>query len=125
MAGIHCVNLLDLVSAVLVPVITAQPLDQLDIPTGTNAVFSVTAIDAVDYQWQTFGVPPVDISTSDPGYIGADTASLTVLAVDLDDTAMYECVVSNKVGTTISDPAQLTVREYIKLPHPNYCKYSL
>ncbi len=102
----------------LVPVITAQPLDQLDIPAGTNAVFSVTATDAVNYQWQTVGVPSVDISTSDPGYTGADTASLTVLAVDLGDTAMYQCVARNGLGPTTSDPAQLTVRKCIKSLHP-------
>ncbi len=93
------------------PEITAQPMDQLVIPAGTNAMFNVTATDAEDYQWQIVGTPPVNISIEDPGYMGADTASLTVLTVDSDDAAMYQCVVNNDAGPTTSNTAELTVRK--------------
>ena len=103
---------LSVLSAVSAPEITEQPVDQLDVVAGTDAVFIVTATDVVNYQWQIVGAPSVNILTTDPGYTGADTASLTVLAVDSSDAAMYQCVVSNADGPTTSDPAELTVRKY-------------
>ena len=83
------------------PSITQHPQDQT-VPVGGNATFTVGASGAppLAYQWQRNSV---DIS-------GATSASYTLTGVQLqDDGALFRCRVNNAFGSTVSNPARLTV----------------
>ena len=86
-------------------VITAQEND-LDICSGSNAVFYVTASDATSYQWQ--------VNTG-AGFInmpGETNDSLILSAVTpVMDGSIYLCLVSNLCTNLTSTAAVLTVSE--------------
>jgi hypothetical protein len=65
------------------PTITAQPVDQA-VTVGSNAVLSVQAVNADNYQWQTNGV---DIE-------GQTNSTLTIQNVGVNDAGSYSCNVS-------------------------------
>ena len=86
------------------PGITGQPVGQT-LTVGQTAEFTVTATGGyVRYQWRKGGV---DID-------GATAASLTVPSVVLADAGAYDVIVSNLLGSVISDPAALTVRKAVQ-----------
>ncbi len=90
------------------PIVTGQPED-LMVDLGEDAVFAIVASDATSYAWYKNDVL---IATDDPGYQGADTDTLTVLAVDGDDDGWYHCVPENSAGPANppSEKAALTVK---------------
>ena len=94
--------------AVDLPVIDVQPLDQVDVPEGNNAVFSVTATGvSLTYQWQKNNA---NINDAAGTYSGTTTAMLTVESVtDPVDEGSFRVVVSNSAGDVTSSVATLTV----------------
>lgn len=86
------------------PEITDQP-DNINVANGDNATFSVTATNAVSYQWQ--------VSTdggSSWSNTGTDSPTLNVLGVNLSMLGnIYRVIVSNSCGDTLSDEAILFV----------------
>ena len=72
------------------PTITAQPTDQA-VPVGSNAVLSVQAINADNYQWQSNGV---DI-------VGQTNSTLTLENVGVNDAGAYSCNVSQSGGDAV------------------------
>lgn len=72
------------------PTITAQPTDQA-VPVGSNAVLSVQAINADNYQWQSNGV---DI-------VGQTNSTLTLENVGVNDAGAYSCNVSQSGGDPV------------------------
>lgn len=81
------------------PAIVTQPSD-LTVPQGAQAGFSVVAQgDALSYQWTRNNEP-----------VGGQTNSvLAIAAVQPDDRGTYAVVVSNPLGSAISEPAVLAV----------------
>ena len=85
--------------------ITDQP-DNINVTSGTNAIFSVTASNAISYQWQ----QSVDngITWTDIG--GANSSTLTVSSVDLSMFGnLYQVIITNVCGDIESDEAVLFV----------------
>jgi hypothetical protein len=72
------------------PTITAQPTDQA-VPVGSNAVLSVQAINADNYQWQSNGV---DID-------GQTNSSLVIEQVGVENAGSYSCNVSQSGGDAV------------------------
>ena len=96
--------------------ILVQPVSQLDVVPGQDAVFTVnTSRDGPTHQWQRDSVNLTD--TLDQ-YSGSTTSSLTVLSVAESDEGNYTCVVTVSDGnSTTTDVAQLSVRECcVQLP---------
>jgi len=86
--------------------ITGQPADQSAYLGGT-AAFTVATFGGspVSYQWQQDGV-----NLTDGGNIsGANTATLRITNVTLDDAAFYSVVVSNSVNSVTSEAALLEI----------------
>ena len=88
--------------------IDTQPTNQLDIPIGQDAMFSVAASgDSLTYQWQKDETDIMD----NADYSGTTTDTLTVLSVEVADEGLYRCVVTGSGGSVTSNTAQLTVGE--------------
>ena len=95
------------------PVIDTQPEDQIDVPEGSTASFSVTVTgSSLTYQWQKDGADIIPDSTK---YSGIETASLAILNVVASDDGMYGCVVTNGAGEATSSDVTLTVCEYLTI----------
>lgn len=95
-----------------------QPGDQTGW-SGTIAGFSVAVTGAtpLSYQWRRDGQPLSDGPTGTGSAIGgATTASLSIVSPTADDQAMYDVVVSNDCGESISNMAMLTIRETPAIP---------
>lgn len=89
------------------PTILADPEDLLDIRTGSNVTFTISAEGLrLTFAWQRTDNP---LLTSNPRFVGADTGSLTVYSVRFSDAGMYLCWVSNGAGSVSSMEAVLTV----------------
>ncbi len=93
--------------------ITEQPVDQT-LCEGETATFAIAAeaIDAVTYRWQhrsVEGVNWVDLVTGDT-VSGADTPTLTLVAVSEAGAGSYRCVVTGTCGVVTSNEATLTVK---------------
>jgi len=88
------------------PTITQQPIPATNCA-GTTAIFSVTATGTDNtYQWQKTGQ-----NQSNGGhYSGCTTPTLTITAVDSNDSANYRCQVSNASGSTNSTEARLALK---------------
>lgn len=73
-----------------------------------TATFTVTAAGTgpLTYQWRN-GITPID-TTANPS---AATATLTLMNVQISDSNVYDCVVSDLCGSVTSDPAMLTVND--------------
>ncbi len=80
------------------PAITAQPTSA-ERCVGGNITFTVTATDAVSYQWKKGGV---DIG-------GATSSSLVLSSLTLSDAADYSVTITNTCGNTTSNNATLTI----------------
>ncbi len=88
------------------PTITVQPASK-EAYAGTSVDFSVEAENADSYRWQ-YQSPGTDI-WCDSDMIGAQTDRIVVNATDAHNGQRYRCVVSNAYGSTVSEPAVLTV----------------
>ncbi len=82
------------------PVITAQPVDQAVIA-GSNAVLSVQAVYADNYQWQSNGV---DI-------VGQTNTTLTLQNIGVNNAGSYSCNVSQTGGDPVPTRAASVVVE--------------
>jgi hypothetical protein len=82
------------------PVITAQPVDQAVIA-GSNAVLSVQAVYADNYQWQSNGV---DIA-------GQTNTTLTLQNIGVNNAGSYSCNVSQTGGDPVPTRAASVVVE--------------
>ena len=92
-----------------VPEVTDQPVDQIDIPVGSNVSFMVTVTGSLlTYQWQK---DEADISPDSTKYsqTGINTNHLIIMNVDESDNGEYRCMVTNDAGTTTSNEAALQV----------------
>lgn len=84
---------------IVAPTIIAQPFDQ-SIKLGDPIVFTVSANGtALKYQWRKNGT----------NIVGAINATYSILATAKSDSASYDVVVSNTVGTVTSNKAVLNV----------------
>ena len=97
------------------PVITADPVAATSC-SGLDVDFSVTASASVDapisgYAWFKNGSGSANALSDGASYLGTDTATLTVLAVDSADEGVYMCRVTNLCGSTDSSFANLTVNQ--------------
>jgi len=92
---------------VSVPVISSQPSNQSAAFLGT-ATFSVTATDAISYQWQKNGI----------SIAGWNTATLTLIGASSNDVATYTVVVTNAYGSVSSLPVQLMMVAAQTVPTP-------
>jgi hypothetical protein len=88
------------------PFFASQPLSWTRF-TGDNATFSVTAVNVppLTYQWFFNNAPLID----------ATNATLTFTNISLTLAGRYQCVASNFLGTTPSQPATLTVLRSLPL----------
>lgn len=82
------------------PVIVGQP-GSLNVTVGGTAVFAATASGAgpISYQWHRNGV----------AVTGANASVLTLNNVTASNDGQYTLAVTNRVGTTVSEPAALVV----------------
>ncbi len=90
------------------PVIVQQPVDQ-DAVFQENVVFTIVA-DAtapVTYQWRRYGT---NVSDGGSSIIeGATTPTLTIFGWSFSNEGIYDCVVTNSLGSITSAQARLTV----------------
>ncbi len=90
------------------PTILTSPLPQLA-TVGDTVSFAVTASGrgTLTYQWRKDGV-----NLADGGIVaGAQSAQLTLTGITVADQALYDCVVTNPIGSTASAAAPLTVNK--------------
>ncbi|MBX3357683.1 MAG: hypothetical protein KF745_04565 [Phycisphaeraceae bacterium] len=89
------------------PTIADHP-DNLSVPMGQSAAFAVVAAGSgpMSYQWRRNGQPLTDSLR----IAGAGSPTLVISPARLDDTlAMFDVIVSNACGSTLSAAARLTV----------------
>jgi hypothetical protein len=121
-AAIYAAGGAGMIKTPVAPVIVDQPQPQT-VAAGADATFAVTATGTgpLSYQWQynpngqstnqstnTMLSLWVDLVDGDR-ISGATTDTLTISSVEEGDAGQYQVVVSNPVGTVVSDPAALTV----------------
>lgn len=81
------------------PIITTQPVSQ-SVCIGSNLTFTVAAVGcSLSYQWEKNGIP----------IAGATSPTLTLNGVSLTDAGSYNVVVSNFLGSVVSNAATLSV----------------
>jgi len=93
------------------PIVSVQP-QGITVPIGENAVFSVGAsgLAPFTYRWQE---NEIDIT-------GATESTFTISNVQLSDNGKsFQCVISNSVGSVISNPAALSVTTNTR-PTPDF-----
>jgi hypothetical protein len=92
----------------LSPFITQQPADTSATP---NAIFSCAASPAdATFRWFKDAVALVDGPTGHGSVItGALSPSLTIAGTTSSDSGLYTCSATNSCGTTLSNPARLSV----------------
>jgi hypothetical protein len=86
------------------PAITTQPVDQ-EVEAGETATFTVVATgsEPLSYLWSFEGAPLAGATATAP--------SLVLTEVSEAQAGNYTVTVTNKVGSIVSNPAKLTVRE--------------
>ena len=90
------------------PTITTDPTSQQNVVPGTSIVFTVEAIGSdLTYQWQ-WNKGNVTDGTN---YNGTTMAILTVMNITEGDEGNFTCVVTNAVGSVISNAAELILRK--------------
>ena len=91
-------------------VITVQPDDQTVNPgTAVSMIVTATGTDPLTFQWQKDGV---DIS-------GATSDALAIASVQESDEGSYACMVTNIVGSVLSNAAVITVNDPVVITdHP-------
>ena len=97
---------LSVTAAPVAPAITGQPTAQ-NVVAGTDATFSVTATGtSLAYQWQR----STDGGSAFANLAGATNATHVRTAVPISDNGhQFRVVVTNVLGSVVSDPASLTV----------------
>ena len=88
------------------PVILTNPENQI-LDLGEMATFSVTASNAVSYQWQY----SKDNGKTWTTWSGKTSATVSVAASKTNNGCLYRCKVTNSAGTTTSSSAKLTVSD--------------
>lgn len=88
------------------PTITGQPVNATGI-TNSTTNFTVTAANAIWYQWQTNSV---NVSNT-VGHFGGAQTSIMWITNDLasDSNLVFQCIVANNCGSVTSSSAILTV----------------
>ena len=76
----------------------------------TFTVTATTGAGSLTYQWQRNGA---DLDPPPAGVFGATANTLTIANVQESSEGLYRCVVNNAAGSTTSNAAQLTVREWL------------
>lgn len=116
------------------PTITIVP-ESVDAWYGTIAGFSVEAIGGLPltYQWRKGGVDLIDGPTGTGSeIIGTATTNLTIDNPDTNDVGMYDVVITNACGSTVSPQAELTIQIPPDIPthwqvvsiHPGWAQMS-
>lgn len=116
------------------PTFDLQPRD-LTTWSGTIAGFNVavTGASPLNYQWRRNGQPLADGPTGTGSTIsGAETSALSITMPDSSDEALYDVVVTNSCGSTLSDPVVLITRQTPTIPthwkvtnlHPGWAQLS-
>ena len=108
------------------PQITQQPANKENVDPGSTVTFTVTATTgagSLTYQWQ---LNSTDLDPPPAGVSGATTHTLTITNVQESNEGMYRCVVTNAAGSTTSNAAQLTVREWLcmYMTYELHCSFS-
>jgi len=90
------------------PAITSQSPNQT-VTNGASITFSVSASGTppLSYQWQF--TPTSDVGAQGTNLPGAVSSNLTLTGVTFAQAGFYAAVVTNAVGSTISDPVALSV----------------
>ena len=101
-----------ILTVVLEPVVTVQPAS-VAAYYGETATFNVvaTSLAPMAYSWQS--KPPGGAWAGVTGGTGATTATYTTPALSNDalyDQAQYQCVITNRIGSTTSAPATVTIQ---------------
>jgi hypothetical protein len=78
--------------------ITGQP-ESATVCEGSEATFSIVALDAVSYQWQKDGIE----------ITGATTNTYIISSVNIDDVSNYTCIVYGDCGSVISNSVTLSL----------------
>ncbi len=87
------------------PEITQQPFDQIAY-NGYAAHLSISATDAISYQWRRDGINLLNGS----GVSGATTAHLTINPISGGDFGVpFDCIATNTCGTVTSNSAMITI----------------
>lgn len=92
------------------PVVIQQPSDAA--ACRGNATFSITGAGdgTLSYQWRKDTIVLTDGTTIDGSIIsGASTATLSITGATEGDEGLYDCIISNSLGTATSNTAALTV----------------
>jgi len=100
----HCIILLNGVLGIP-PVIVVHPEDVIEYLLNNATLVRLTckADGAVTYYWERqIGIIPT-------GSIGANTNTLTIINLQLEDAGNYRCVATNASGSSVSDYAQLSI----------------
>ncbi len=90
------------------PVVTAQPACVVLLPTGggiAQFLINASGTPGPTYQWRKDSVSLVN-----GGPIAGANSPMLIIAADLFDVGVYDCVVTNTAGQAISNPAVLAVR---------------
>ncbi len=90
------------------PAITSQSQNQT-VTNGASVTFSISASGTppLSYQWQF--TPTSDVGVQGTNLPGATSPNLTLTGVTFAQAGFYAAVVTNAVGSTISDPVVLSV----------------
>ena len=88
------------------PLVDEQPED-LAVPEGDDAVFTVVASHTTQYAWRLDGVMLANAGH----FSGVDTATLTVLDATQYEAGAFDCVLTGPCGVGLSLAAELTILE--------------
>ena len=95
------------------PIITAHPQQLNDVVPGDTLTFTIQAsgTEPLNYQWEikTGEGSGVWQSCDVERFAGANCSTFTIPSVQKSDEGIYRCVVSNSVGSQISEPVNLTI----------------
>ncbi|MCK4663979.1 MAG: immunoglobulin domain-containing protein [Bacteroidales bacterium] len=95
--------------------IISQPENQT-ICEGNDTIFSITATNVDNYQWQVNTGSSFEDITDDDIYSGAETNTLIITGVNLDMTNyQYQCIIDNLCGDITSNIAVLTINPLVSI----------
>ena len=91
----------------IMPMIWTQPQD-CTVAEGETAIFSCNAMgERLNYQWQYSN--DGGVTWSDSSATGATTSNISIEALAHRNGQMYRCIISNEIGSIVTDAATLTV----------------
>lgn len=89
------------------PSIIENAEDQVDIEEGSTVTFSIIVTGLrLTFNWMFHNGSQLSM---DVKYVGQNTSVLTIYSITQQDSASYQCQVSNAAGTVISLPARLSI----------------